>query len=92
MWFVENVTELFGRSDFSCEEVISDRKRSQDGGNMNLPTIIIASVIAIIFVAIVVTQIINKKKGKSSCSCGGACGSCGASGFCHPQKNEATLR
>ena len=31
---------------------------------MNLPTIIIASVIAVIFVAIVVTQIINKKKGE----------------------------
>ena len=55
---------------------------------MNLPTIIIASVIAVIFVAIVVTQIINKKKGKSSCSCGGSRGSCGASSFCHPQKDK----
>lgn len=55
---------------------------------INLPTIIIASVIAVIFVAIVVTQIINKKKGKSSCSCGGSCGNCGASSFCHPQRDK----
>ena len=34
------------------------------------PTIIIAAVIGAIFVAIVVKEIINKKKGKHSCSCG----------------------
>jgi len=56
--------------------------------DINLPTIIIATIIAVVFVAIIVKQIINKKKGKSSCSCGGSCGSCGASSFCHPQKDN----
>ncbi|MBQ7822489.1 MAG: FeoB-associated Cys-rich membrane protein [Clostridia bacterium] len=44
-----------------------------------LPTIIVAAIIAVIFVAIVVTGIRNKMKGKSSCSCG--CDSCGMG--CH---------
>ena len=34
------------------------------------PTIAVASVIGVIFVIIVVREIVNKKKGKSSCSCG----------------------
>ena len=55
---------------------------------MDWPTIIVATIIGLIFVAIVVTQIRNRRNGKSSCSCGGSCGSCGASGFCHPQKND----
>ncbi len=40
-------------------------------------TIIIASIIGFIFVAIVVKIIIDKKKGKHSCSCGGNCQVCG---------------
>ncbi|MBO5912842.1 MAG: FeoB-associated Cys-rich membrane protein [Clostridia bacterium] len=43
---------------------------------MNLPTIIVASIVAAIVIAIVVFGIRNKKKGKSSCSCGGNCGAC----------------
>ena len=50
---------------------------------MNLPTIIVATIVAILFLAIVVKGIQNKKNGKSSCSCGGSCGSCGMSGTCH---------
>ena len=41
------------------------------------PTIIIASLIGVIFVAIVVNEIVKKLKGKPSCSCGGNCGACG---------------
>ena len=40
-------------------------------------TVLVASIVAVIFVAIVVNEIIKKKKGKSSCSCGKSCGACG---------------
>lgn len=49
----------------------------------NLPTIIVASIVALIFIAIVVVNIRNKKKGKGSCSCGGSCGACPMSESCH---------
>ena len=42
-----------------------------------IPTIIIASIIAVIFIAIVANEIIKKKKGIPSCSCGGNCDACG---------------
>jgi hypothetical protein len=42
-----------------------------------IPTIIIASVIAVIFIAIVANEIRKKKKGIPSCSCGGNCAACG---------------
>ena len=48
---------------------------------MNAPTIIIAALIAAIFVAIVVVRIRNRKKGKGGCSCG--CSGCGMSDICH---------
>lgn len=51
-----------------------------------LPTIIITTLIAIVFVLIVLNGIRNKKRGKHSCSCGGRCGSCGMSGLCHGNK------
>lgn len=47
---------------------------------MNFPTIIIGSIIAIIFALIIIKSIRNKKQGKNSCSCGGNCGACGACG------------
>ena len=43
---------------------------------MNLPTFLVAAVIAAIVLAIVVTGIRNKKAGKGGCACGGDCGSC----------------
>ena len=49
---------------------------------MNRPTFLIAAVIAVIFLAIVITGIRNKKAGKGGCSCGGNCGSCGAGCHC----------
>ena len=45
-----------------------------------IPTIIVAAIIAVIFVAIVWNEIRKRKNGQSSCSCGGSCGSCNA---CH---------
>ena len=53
---------------------------------MNWVTIAIAAVIAVIFVAIVVKGIYNRKKGKSSCSCGSSCGGCAMNGACHCKK------
>ncbi|MBQ8605866.1 MAG: FeoB-associated Cys-rich membrane protein [Clostridia bacterium] len=39
-------------------------------------------IIAAVFVAIIAKGIINKKNGKTSCSCGG-CSGCGMKGTCH---------
>ena len=41
------------------------------------PTILVASLVGVVFVAIVVNEIVKKIKGKPSCSCGGNCGACG---------------
>lgn len=43
---------------------------------MNWPTIIIASLVAIVFLAIVVAEVRKRKSGKGACSCGGSCGGC----------------
>ena len=53
---------------------------------MDWPTVIVASIVAIIFISIVACGFVNKKKGKSSCSCGGNCGACGAG--CSGNKKE----
>lgn len=42
-----------------------------------IATIVVACIIAIPFIAVVLNEIIKKKKGKPSCSCGGNCGACG---------------
>ncbi len=46
-------------------------------------SIVIIAVIVLALGAVVAFRIINKKKGKSSCSCGGSCGGCPMSGSCH---------
>ena len=55
---------------------------------MDWPTIIVASVIALILVLIFINHIRNKKKGKHFCSCGGSCGGCAMSDMCHRKTNE----
>ena len=45
--------------------------------NSNTLTIIVASIIALAFIAIVVKAVIDKKKGKKACACGGNCSLCG---------------
>lgn len=45
--------------------------------NSVIPTAIIAGVIAVLFIAVVIKGVIDKKRGKHSCSCGGNCGACG---------------
>ena len=51
---------------------------------MNWPTIVTASVVAIICIAIIVNGIRKKKKGESSC--GGCCCGCTFSESCHSKK------
>lgn len=50
-----------------------------------LATIIVAAIVAGVFLAIVIRGILNKKKGKSSCGCG--CSGCAMSDKCHPVKH-----
>lgn len=46
-------------------------------------TVIISSIIALIFISIIVKGIINKKRGKSGCS---SCGACQRADMCHNNK------
>ena len=48
---------------------------------MNAPTIIAALIVLMVFVAIVVKGIYNRRHCNGGCSCGGDCGACG--GGCH---------
>ena len=50
---------------------------------MNLASIIVAAVVAVIFVSIIVSAIVKKKQGKSLCSCGSSCAGCAMKGACH---------
>ena len=50
---------------------------------MNFATIVVTAIVGVIFVAIVVIEIRNKKKGVHSCSCGGSCSGCAMHGSCH---------
>ena len=52
---------------------------------MNWQTWVVLGVIAVIFLAIVIKGIINKKKGKHSCGCGG-CSGCAMKDACHKNK------
>lgn len=56
---------------------------------MTWQTIVVATIVAVIFAAIVVKGIINKKNGKSSCTCG-SCGGCANKDFCHSGKCNET--
>ncbi len=55
---------------------------------MNLPTVIVASVIALVVIAIIVNEIKKRKDGKGGCSCGGSCPGCAMNGTCHKPKDE----
>ncbi len=55
---------------------------------MNAPTIVVALIVAAIFVAIVISEIKKRKSGSGSCSCG--CSGCSMSDVCHGNKKENT--
>jgi len=50
---------------------------------MNPGTFAVSAVLVIIVGLIIYKMIIDKKSGKSSCSCGGSCSGCGMAGSCH---------
>ena len=47
----------------------------------NIGTIIVAAVLLCVVVSIIVANIKNKKRGKTSCGCG--CSSCSMASICH---------
>ena len=49
---------------------------------MNWVTIAIAAAVLAAFLAVIITAIRNKKKGKFACSCGASCQGCAMSGSC----------
>lgn len=51
-----------------------------------MATVIVASIVAAVFIAIIVTAVVNKKRGKSSCSC--VCSGCANRQYCHPDKSK----
>lgn len=53
---------------------------------MNLPSLIVAVLVAAVCAAVIIGMIRDRKRGKGSCSCGGSCGACGMNGSCHPQE------
>lgn len=52
----------------------------------NLGTIIVATIVFSFLIFLVVRMIIQKKKGKSSCSCG--CSSCPSSQYCKSKEKQ----
>ena len=52
---------------------------------MNWQTIVGIVILALLVIAIIVKSIIDKKKGKSSCSCGGNCSACNV---CQPTASK----
>ena len=50
----------------------------------NLPTILVSAVVLAAVVAVVVKMVRDKRKGKSSCSCG--CSGCPGAAICHSHK------
>lgn len=51
---------------------------------MNFPTLLLAALVAAVFLAIVVNGVCKRKRGGSGCGCG--CAGCPNAGLCHPQK------
>jgi len=53
---------------------------------VNLPTILIGIIVAVLVVAVIARGAYNRRHGKGGCSCG--CGSCPSQGLCHPAKKQ----
>ncbi len=50
----------------------------------NAGTIIVCAIVAVLFIAVAIKLIRDKKQGKTSCSCG--CSGCAMRDSCHPKK------
>lgn len=55
---------------------------------MNWQSWIVLGIIVAVVAAIVIHEINNRRKGKSSCACGGNCGACGVGCGCHQDALE----
>ncbi len=53
---------------------------------MNVPTIIVLSIVVLAFVLALANEIRKKKSGKGGCSCG--CSGCAMKGMCHAEKKQ----
>lgn len=53
--------------------------------SVNLPTILIAAVIAVIFAAIIIRGIRKRRRGEGGCGCG--CSGCPNSALCHARRD-----
>jgi len=51
---------------------------------VNVPTLIVSLIVLLVFVAIIVKGVKNKKAGKCSCGCGG----CAMADVCHKNSNK----
>ena len=52
----------------------------------NIGSILVVFALIAIFALIIVSNVKNKKKGKSNCGCG--CSNCSMNGICHSDKEE----
>ena len=48
---------------------------------MNLPTVLVLILVIALFAGLVTKSVLDKKKGKHTCACGGDCSAC--AGKCH---------
>lgn len=53
---------------------------------VNLPTMVIAGIVAALFLAIVIRGIVKRGRGETGCGCG--CSGCPNSGLCHSAKKK----
>lgn len=55
-----------------------------------IASVLLATGIAVLFVAIIAREVRNAKKGKSTCSCG--CGGCAMRNMCHRENDTSKSR
>ena len=56
---------------------------------MNLPTIIVLVIIAVLFAAVIINEIRKRRNGKGGCGCGcDSCGGCAIKDICHEEKEK----
>ena len=53
-----------------------------------IATIVISILLFAAVIAILMKINKDRREGKSSCGCGGSCGSCSGSTICHPPKKD----
>lgn len=57
---------------------------------VNLPTLLIAAVVAALFITVVARGIMKRKRGESGCGCG--CSDCPNSRLCHSKESTGSKK